>query len=1151
MIHKLTALFFALSLLLITYSGKEVSANIDPDEIFHSRVIPPAPSVSSLGRFGNVPVNLSTGAAAVSIPLGMVTIRNGSLPISLSYSSNGIKVDAIASWVGMEWSLNAGGIISRTVRGGPDENSTCNIPSGLDEWSPNTVNFLQYQWDQTTDTEPDIFTYNFDGHSGKFIVDPNNKLKAYPIPHNNLKIEINYFSTNYEGIYSFQITTPEGVKYLFGENYSDTSKSPVPIGCHYRIYDRGIKTAWHLKKIEYPSGETIDFTYKSKKIVYYTGISQTIRKFIYSACIDPCEEGDEEGPCAQYLTTWTYHLEKITTSGKDSVCFYSSGNRPDSDELKLDSIKIFNSRNALIKNISFDYDYADAHGKTYNGIMGFYADHPQLKYRMFLKELHIAGTSSLQKQNYSFAYNNPDQLPGRLSFSQDHWGFYNGADNYDFVVVPKNLVNHPDWIGIQCDREPNYGYPGYGLLKSITYPTGGMTIFEYENNTFSTWEWVYPDPYIIEESMWGINCYDADTTSIIYTVPITQDQYVGATALFDSTAGCYYSKNRHVGKISVYDTTTSTYLVSQKVVHCGKSLSIPVHYIQNHVYRARIISYGEHTETTFGSSFYLTEPTMQKVQKITGGMRIKRVIDCDNITGKNDTTRYYYGDLSNPNESSGVKGGNPKYSSSQLVKHWCGGVEDDCYFLTLYSNSVNNLYNVNGNCIMYNSVIKSNGENFKHGGEVSTFINDIDEPGYIVSWCDDNILDATKNNDSWNNGLLDQQLSFKYQNNSFIPVKKINYVHSDDTKKDTTFHGFVFRKKYQSAFNQPATYSCTEKDVEKEYWYCAADHKHWWYIPLFGPTICIRPDAVMQKFPHPCQYVGQTIVNVNALDNFEGIRYDIYIKWNHLDNIITKTFSISGQDSITETTSYKYFNADHTLPNLIKLTDSKGDTLKTITYYPQDYSASAISGNFQFLLDINIIGVPVDQRQMVNAKLTSGKTTKYNASGQPIEIALANNELGSNLSFNSDNPYSYGKKEAEIQYDNITHNIQSFIPVDKQQVNYLWSYKNTYPVAEITGSSINIISNVLQQGGYSMSLLQESTNDTYITSATNYLRNNLQSALIISYTYDPQIGITSKTDASGISTTFEYDSSGRLLYIKDTDGNIVKKYDYHYATQVK
>ncbi len=61
--------------------------------------------------------------------------------------------------------------------------------------------------------------------------------------------------------------------------------------------------------------------------------------------------------------------------------------------------------------------------------------------------------------------------------------------------------------------------------------------------------------------------------------------------------------------------------------------------------------------------------------------------------------------------------------------------------------------------------------------------------------------------------------------------------------------------------------------------------------------------------------------------------------------------------------------------------------------------------------------------------------------------------------------------------------------------------------------------------------------------------NNLPSAMVVSYTFNPQVGMISKTDAAGIKTRFEYDSSGRLAFIRDNKGNIMKKYQYHYAGQ--
>lgn len=51
------------------------------------------------------------------------------------------------------------------------------------------------------------------------------------------------------------------------------------------------------------------------------------------------------------------------------------------------------------------------------------------------------------------------------------------------------------------------------------------------------------------------------------------------------------------------------------------------------------------------------------------------------------------------------------------------------------------------------------------------------------------------------------------------------------------------------------------------------------------------------------------------------------------------------------------------------------------------------------------------------------------------------------------------------------------------------------------------------------------------------------------YTYDPLVGVTSSTDASGRTTVYEYDGFGRLQYVKDQQGNIIENYDYRYRNQ--
>lgn len=86
-------------------------------------VISPSPTVAALMKFEETPVNNYTGIPDISIPLfsSPTLSKDINLDISLKYHSGGTAVDEKASDVGLGWSLFAGGTISRTVRGLPDE----------------------------------------------------------------------------------------------------------------------------------------------------------------------------------------------------------------------------------------------------------------------------------------------------------------------------------------------------------------------------------------------------------------------------------------------------------------------------------------------------------------------------------------------------------------------------------------------------------------------------------------------------------------------------------------------------------------------------------------------------------------------------------------------------------------------------------------------------------------------------------------------------------------------------------------------------------------------------------------------------------------------------------------------------------------------
>ena len=248
-----------------------------------------SPEASSLMKEVTTPVSLSSGTTTVEIPV--YSLKHGDIvvPVSLSYDASGVKVDAQPTWVGQNWSLKAGGMISRIVKGIPDEtyveeeiylqangqnhivnryatglfyntgklqNSNWNTTSQIENWAKN----------EHCELEPDEFIFNFCGHTGKFYMSENGNLvsrdKKYRIDiliYNNIpmydgRMNINpnrpesftYYKSNmmsngmsgYIGgfvrwrvsrIMGFCITDSEGVKYYFGSYYKDENDGNVDI----------------------------------------------------------------------------------------------------------------------------------------------------------------------------------------------------------------------------------------------------------------------------------------------------------------------------------------------------------------------------------------------------------------------------------------------------------------------------------------------------------------------------------------------------------------------------------------------------------------------------------------------------------------------------------------------------------------------------------------------------------------------------------------------------------------------------------------------------------------------------------------------------------------------------------------------------------
>src|SRR5690606_7281843 len=86
-------------------------------------------------------------------------------------------------------------------------------------------------------------------------------------------------------------------------------------------------------------------------------------------------------------------------------------------------------------------------------------------------------------RKFQFAYYNISTLPPRLSYAQDHYGYFNGKTNTNFYAKPASTEWRQVIPEATANRDLDAAYAKAGLLSSIVYPTGAKDSIIYEGNT--------------------------------------------------------------------------------------------------------------------------------------------------------------------------------------------------------------------------------------------------------------------------------------------------------------------------------------------------------------------------------------------------------------------------------------------------------------------------------------------------------------------------------------------------------------------------------------------------------------------------------------------------------------------------------------------
>jgi len=1051
--------------------------------------------------------------ANFSVPIYTIEDSGFQLPISLGYQHNGLVVDQIPGHLGMGWSLSAGGMLTRQMRGRPDEDAAGYI--GAQMTGKNTVipyinNQLSPQervWanqiasENLIDLQPDKFIANVGNMSVTFYFDENRNPVIKPYKPYEIATVNNDFSFSQ----GFKITDDQGVQYFFQDIETTKRTQPIPIGEIPGSMSNGYTSGWKVSKIVLTNNKEITFNYEG------TAHHQSTKSQSYSRWIS----GDSNCAAASRSTsTRNYTISskliknivfpKGTLEFENTIVTLPDNNAGKNKYLShLDKISLSNKNNQIIN--TFDLNFDDLN-----------------KTRKLLKKVKINNDT---KNLYSFDYYG--STPEDILFSkQDFWGYYN-SNTTNYLLYSYNINN------LFAGRAPDFNKTLLGALKKITYPTKGTTELQYESNTFNP-EGTDDLPFA---------CQAADLPDLKYKTlslnwleqnnpynpnnPNTPTSQKADNFEFTVTAAYPYAdidlrlekksdgpNNDVYGKVEIDLINISGRTYSCGDIDCAGenppgdklgceglllSFGSPIHNnpgtkqyrrrvkLQPGTYRAtlRVINQLGNADTgdillaTANVNYHKSQIPTKSL--ITGGLRISKMKNCPSNNPLDCIEKEFIYE-SDSNESYGKlfrKRNITSYTMTSTIENGSGPYGSPGYctsFRKVYSSSSNvPLGYYMGSHVFYDKVIEktksSNGSYL--GRSEKTFV------------C----------------APVAQNLTFP-----FLDVDNKEFKNGKPLSE----------KVFNAISPNPIS--------EKEYTYNFYGNNN---INKRVYALSIGVDNTNQGTPVGFSSNSTIFENKNDRDWLTKVKTKEVLN-NSIVQIITDNIYTNPQGHLRTS-----------------ITDnSENEILNTVYSYP--YTNSNSTNNL--LVSKNRLAMPVEvtsNKLGITAPLSRQVTQYKNWGGNIITPEYIKSSKNNSVLEDRVRYYKYdiaNGNPLEVSKANGTHIV------------YIWGYNKEYPIAKVENATYS------QVQTYVANLQAKSNADIDRTIgnagfegklrvALNSLRAALPDAQVSTYTYDPLIGVTSMTDPRGYTVYYDYDDFNRLKQVKDAEGNILNQNDYNYAPQ--
>lgn len=1052
------------------------------------------PDVSAFQKVNMFDMNLYTGKANINIPIYEIKTGDLSIPIALNYDTGGVKVDDIATSVGQNWSLSAGGSISRIIKDFPDNE----ISYGL---------FAENDWDLGVILNPELnyIGYNrplrspdiYNAHQDYLVWGAINRYAVYsegigPLTGAPFDTGVQINRDDYQRDFCpdlFIANAPSLNTKFTCINNSTKEIYPNSLDTFTTTFldNSGNKMTSYLVDVRIYNG----FGFGNSGFSHYGRTGKLIKDFFSFQITN--EKGfvydfNQEEVSETFLAKPNVMID-YPTNGGISEQNENMRTLMNNYSKKVHTWNLGSIKDTKGNNISFQYETYNNGNVLKNKSGGKTVEINSLPNLLNTCIINSGEFYQYLKNHFLEIVFKKDIMKKRLSKIV----FNEGEVNFSYAMLRDDYIGEKalteitvkDIFGVVIKRTTfNYAY--YNSKENCSSPECKRLFLVSINEVSSTGEILTHE-------------FEYNQANMLPKKESLEQDYFGYYNN-NGLANANNSQNEFSPKLFFYENN-------------GKNSLLPFQRtdVTNHVLVNGEIDLTPNSNSLKGLLNKITYPTGSELhleyenntfqflnQNYTGGgARIKNQKIYDNGLLKKQLNYEY---KEEDNKSSGYMNNFPVYGNLQVYK----SNPFQCAKFAAYDKPKVNIELTNGNYIGYSRVIEyeigkgktiylfSSPKEIQNVSEIKTPlpVNHLSVPNTMPS---DNISCMT--------ALVN--------NSAFPSIANIDYDY---------MRGKLLEKK---VFDETNNLLQTEKN-----------------------------DYINRDFVET--NLSKTFV-LSYNDPSSGLNYGLKVasKIKSSQYLLSKSTSKDyfGSQDVTNVFDFSYTNS-YPFISKVKATTSTGVT-ETYNYYPFDSEVSGLP-YMTNLISENRIGELIKQKRFVDYNLTNSTLKNYdlfqnsvtnyipNGFGYVPFTTNYNQYLSKSISTSKGtNP---SQEESIITKRDFRGNIIEYRNKGNFYIVILYGYKQSLPIAKIENATYTEV----QAYEANLQNISNTGTEANLISALNSLRTALPNAMITTYTHKPLIGVSSVTDTKGNIQTYHYDSFNRLQFVKDKDGNILSENEYNY-----